>query len=220
MDLTANQIRIIIADDFSIFREGLISILSKQPWINIMAQASNGLELVQLVEQLKPDLVITDIDMPVMCGVKATSEISRRFPETGVIALSPYDKESLLDDILQAGAKAYLLKNADPYEVIIAIKKVHKKDTYYSSNTVSNLLSSKRQNESAMTEKPSFTEKEIKVIKLICQEYSSKEIASKLNSTTRSIESAKERIQRKTGAKNMMGTAIYAIKNGIVSLDG
>ncbi len=209
-----SSIHIVIADDFSIIREGLISIISKHPQLKIVAYATNGQELVEMVERHNPDVVITDIDMPVMSGIKATAEITRRFPQVGVIALSSVDSEHMLKEMLLVGAKGYVLKNADPNEIFIAIRKIYQNSTYYSSSTITSLVRQRTGMCSGMPN-PSFTGKEIDVIKLMCQEYSIKEIASKLNATTRSVESARERILRKVGAKNMMGIALYAIKTGI-----
>jgi two-component system response regulator NreC len=213
--ITADSpIHIVIADDFSLIREGLTSILSKDPQLKIVAHATNGKELMDRVEKHHPDIVITDIAMPIMCGIKATTEITRRFPHVGVIALSSWDTEPLFKEILCAGARGFVLKDADPSEILIAIKKVYQNSTYYSSSTISSLVRQSTANHIS-SPKPCLTCKEIDVIKLMCQEYSIKEIADKLKSTTRSVESARERILRKVGARNMMGIAMYAIRTGI-----
>jgi DNA-binding NarL/FixJ family response regulator len=213
-----SPIEIVIADDFSIIREGLISIISKHPELKTVAHASNGRELIDKVEQYRPDIVITDIAMPIMSGIVATFEITRRFPEVSVIALSSMDTQHLLKEMLLAGAKGYVLKNADANEIFVAIKKVYQNSTYYSSSTISSLVRQSTRTFSGTCE-PCFTTKEIDVIKLMCQEYSIKEIAGKLKSTTRSVESARERILKKVGAKNMMGIALYAIRAGIFLLN-
>jgi DNA-binding NarL/FixJ family response regulator len=212
---TSGHIRIVIADDFFVYREGLISVLSKHSHINIIAEASNGKELLEIAERYKPDVIIADTEMPVMCGVKAISEITRRFPGVGTIALSTDNRRHTLQAAIRAGAKGFLLKSADPTEIFLAVQKVHQKHSYYSSAGIPDLL---KITSPAYTfsSNPFFTAKEINVLRLICQEFSIKEIASKLNATMRSVESARERLQRKTGARNMTGIAIYAIKNGII----
>jgi two-component system response regulator NreC len=213
---TSGQIRIVIADDFFVYREGLNSVLSKHSQINIIAEASNGKELLEIAERYKPDLVIADTEMPVMCGVKAISEIARRFPDVGTIALSTDHRRHALQAAIRAGAKGFLLKSADPNEILLAIQKVHQKHRYYSSAGIPDLLKITTRPAYTFSPDPFFTAKEINVLRLMCQEFSIKEIASKLNATSRSVESARERLQRKTGARNMMGIAMYAIKNGII----
>jgi len=214
----STPINVVIADDHSIFRKGLVATLRRHAEIIVIDQASNGKELLDKVEKKKTDVVLTDIQMPYMNGIEATAIISKKFPETSTIALSMYDQDNLIKEMFKAGAKGYLLKNTDENDIIKAIKTVYQKEFYYSSFTLSKLI---RTDYSPFKVKndPVFTEKELTVIKLICQQFSSKEIAARLNSTVRSIESAKERIQNKIEAKNMVGIALYAIKNNLLSLD-
>lgn len=218
MQAPPNRIRVVIADDYSIFRNGLISSLSEEPQIAIVDQASNGKELIDSVEKHKPDIVLTDIRMPVLDGIRAASIILKEFPSTGIIGLSMSDDTETIKQMLSAGAKGYVLKTAESKEIITAIITVHSKENYYCSNTISKMIYFSLTKEK-INESPEFSEKEIKIIELICQQKSSKEIASKLDSTIRSVESAKERILHKTGAKNVVGIALYAVAKMIVSLN-
>ena len=139
-----SPIRLIIADDHSFFREGVESVLRKQKQIQLIAQASNGKELVDLVEKHKPDVVVTDIMMPEMDGIKATSIITKMQPALGVIALSMFDEDNLVMEMLEAGARGYLLKNASRPELETAISTVHRRGTYFcnrSSNKLVGLMS-------------------------------------------------------------------------------
>jgi two-component system, NarL family, response regulator NreC len=207
-------IKVAIADDHSIFRKGLYNALSEEPDIIVTGQAENGRQLIELVEKQSPDVIITDIAMPLMDGIEATSIISNRFPHISTIALSIFEKEEIIRKMISVGAKGYLLKNADKGEIITAIKTVHKRDVYYRNSTFSKAIYS---NGSAQSQ-PNLTEKELMVMKLICEQYSSKEIAAKLDSSVRSVESAKERILNKVGARNIVGIAMYAVKKMIVSI--
>jgi DNA-binding NarL/FixJ family response regulator len=215
---TTDPVHIVVADDHVLFREGIVSLISNEPGFQVAGQASNGKELLQLVEQLRPHVVITDIQMPIMNGIEATKAISKNFPHTAVIALSMYSRNNMVVEMLAAGAKGYLLKSSDSHELITAIKTVTESGSYYSGSTISSLVQSVNPNGGTPmpTTTPLLTDKEKTVIRLMCQQYSNKEIASRLQSSVRSIESARERIQTKTGAKNMIGVVLYAIQSGII----
>ncbi len=210
-------IKIVIADDHEIFRDGFKVMLRKQEDVQIVAEAENGRELLQLAEQHQPDVVITDIKMPHVDGVEATREIKTRWPHIEVIALSMFDEENLVVDMLEAGAKGYLLKNTHKAEVLQAVKAVYKGETYYCNATSTKLaqMIAKSHFNPYKNKKPTFNAKEVEIIKLICQELSNKEIASQLGLSIRTIEGYREKILEKIEAKNIAGLVIYAIKNNL-----
>jgi DNA-binding NarL/FixJ family response regulator len=182
--------------------------------------ATNGEELINMVHSKKPDVVITDIDLPIMNGIASTRIITKNYPNTGVIAFSMFEEQSAVMEILHAGARGYLLKHASKFEICQAIKTVYDKGNYFSNSTSSKLIkliSQSEFNPYNPGKKPNFTDKELAIIKLICKEYSNKEIASELNLSTRSVESSRERIQIKIGAKNMVGIALFAYKYNLIS---
>lgn len=215
-----NPIRIVLADDHEIFRDGFKAMLKKQPAVELVGEAANGQELVELCRHLKPDVVVTDIKMPVMDGLDAAKILSAEMPDMGIIALSMMDEENLIIDMLDAGAKGYLLKNAHKDEIMEAIKSVKRKELYYCNETSTKLArmigKSKVTHESRAAV---FTEKEIEVIKCICQEMTNKEIAPRLHLSIRTIEGYRDKIQEKIGAKNAAGIVIYAIRHNIYMVD-
>ncbi len=214
-------IRIILADDHEIFRDGFNVMLRKEPSITLEGEAANGKELLELTGKIRPDVILTDIKMPIIDGIEATRQITSLFPGINIIALSMFDDENLIIDMLEAGAKGYLLKSAHKTEIIEAIKAVYKDETYYCKSTSTKLvqmIAQSRFNPHTHSVKPEFTEKEIEIIKLICQEASNKEIASRLYLSVRTIEGYRERIQERIKAKNAAGIVIYAIKTGIYKL--
>lgn len=214
-------INIILADDHEIFRDGFRVMLSKIPAINLMAEAPNGEELIKLARKLHPDVIVTDIKMPVIDGIKATKQLVTEFPSIGIIALSMFDEEDLVIDMLEAGAKGYLLKNAQKDEIINAIKSVYKDETYYCSNTskkLTYLIANSSYNPYKKIAKAVFSDKEILVIQMICQENSNKEIANKLSLSKRTIEGYREKILEKIKAKNTAGIVVYAIKNKLYNI--
>ncbi len=209
-------IQLILADDHEIFRDGLSVMIKKISEINLIAEASNGAELVKLAQKYKPDIIITDIKMPVMNGIEATKILKKELPDIGVIALSMFNEEDLIVDMLEAGAKGYLLKNAHKDEIVAAVKSVHNNQTYYCRDTTSiltKMIAKSNFDPYTHTVKPEFTENESAVIKLICEEYSNKEMAEQLNLSIRTIEGYREKILEKIEAKNTAGIVVYAIKN-------
>jgi DNA-binding NarL/FixJ family response regulator len=218
----ASTIKIILADDHEIFRDGFKAMLRKQPLVELVAEASNGEELVELTRQLQPGVIVTDIKMPKMDGLQATRILSKEFPNIGIIALSMIDEENLIIDMMEAGARGYLLKNAHKTEIIEAIKAVDNGNIYYcdgASAKLTRLIA--KNNQIPFTKKasqPELSQKEIDVIQLICEEMTNKEIADHLNLSTRTIEGYRERIQDKIGARNSAGIVIYAIRNKIYTV--
>jgi DNA-binding NarL/FixJ family response regulator len=214
-------IRILLADDHEIFRDGFRVMMKKQTDFELIGEASNGQELLHAITQLQPDVVVTDIKMPIMDGIEATKQIYKNFPQVGVIALSMFDEENLIVDMIEAGAKGYLLKNAQKEEIFDAIKTVYQNRTYFCNHTspkLAKLLGKARFNPTTQTVKASFNERESEIIKMICQEMSNKEMAEQLNLSSRTIESHREKILFKMGVKNTAGIVIYAIRHHIFKI--
>ncbi len=211
------SIRVIIADDHEVFREGFHSMLKRQKEIVLVGQAENGKEMLEIAGSLHPDVIITDIKMPVMDGISATRELTEKFPGIQVIALTMFDDDDLIVEMLEAGAHGYLLKNAHKTEIIEAIKTVYGNEPYYfhhTSRKLALMIAASKFNHSRKKE-PQLTSKEIEIIKLICQGSSNKEIAARLNLSIRTIEGHREKINEKTGIRNIAGLVIYAVRNGI-----
>lgn len=209
-------IRIVIADDHEIFREGFKLLLRNQDKIQLVGEADNGRDLLSLIEIENPDIVITDIKMPQMDGIEVCREVGKLFPQTHVIALSMFNDDHLIIDMLKAGAKGYLLKNTNKDELLLAVKTVHEGKTYYSAATshkLAKLIGSSSYNPLRQSKLPQFTSREKEIIQLICEQFTSKEIGSRLNISVRTVESHREKIQEKMEAKNAIGIVIYAIRN-------
>ncbi|MCW3074975.1 MAG: LuxR family transcriptional regulator [Flaviaesturariibacter sp.] len=211
-------LRVVIADDHEIFRDGFRVMLKKQKGIELVGEAANGEELLERTASLQPDVVITDIRMPVMDGVTATKLLQRRFPTIGVIALSMFDEENLIVDMMEAGAKGYLLKNAHKEEIVDAINSVHNGKIYFCKHTSKKLIGlfgESNYNPFKRKMDSELSEQELLIISLICREYSSKEIAVRLQLSPRTVESYRQELLNKIGARNVAGLVIYAIKNSI-----
>ena len=190
--------------------------LSKQPDIKLAGEAENGKELVELTARVHPHVIITDVKMPLMDGIEATRYLTQHEPDIGIISLSMFDEEQLIIDMLEAGAKGYLLKNADKNEVVEAIKTVYGGEPFYCKHTsikLAQMIATSKFNPRKKNGKAEFTERETEIISLICQQYTNKEIGEKLYLSSRTVEGYRLRIQEKMDVKNIAGLVIYAIKN-------
>ncbi len=216
---TQADIKLLIADDHEIFRDGFKLMLTKYPDITLCGEAENGSQLVELANKIIPDVIITDIKMSIMDGIEATKKIMHLLPDTGIIGLSMFDEDDLIIDMLEAGAKGYLLKNAGKEQIIEAIKTVYNDEPYYCKNTsrkLTQMIASSKFNPYKKQEIVYFSEREIEIIELICKEQTNKEIADKLFLSVRTVEGHRLKILEKMNVKNTVGLVVYAIKKGIV----
>ncbi|MBA4167974.1 MAG: response regulator transcription factor, partial [Chitinophagaceae bacterium] len=178
-------------------------------------------ELISHTEQFKPDVVLTDIMMPVMDGIEATAYITKNMPQIGVIALSMFNQDNLILDMINSGAKGYLIKNAHKDEIIEAIESVYKNQPYYCRSTslkLARLIAGSNMGNQAGKIRVTFTEKELAIIRMICEEKTSKEIGDKLFISIRTVDEYRIKIREKMAVKSMAGIVIYAIRNELFKL--
>jgi DNA-binding NarL/FixJ family response regulator len=212
------NIRLIIADDHEIFRDGFKLMLSKYTDITLIGEAENGKELVEITKALQPDVIITDIKMPIMDGIEATKKIIQQYPTIGIVGLSMFNEDDLIIDMLEAGAKGFLLKNAGKLEITDAIRTVFNKSPYYcktTSHKLAHLIAKSRFDPYKQEEKIELSDRELKIIQLICKEFTNKEIADKLFLSIRTVEGHRLKIFEKMNVKNTVGLVVYAMKNGL-----
>jgi DNA-binding NarL/FixJ family response regulator len=211
------QISIAIADDHSVYRDGLLSILNEDSFL-IVGEVDNGEKILNIARKQKPDIILMDIKMPIMDGIEATKIITAEIPVTQVIALSMHDEESYISEMVDAGAKGYVVKSSDKKIVLDAINKVYNGIPFFSQipkNTFTHIFSTKnRYNNSAIK----FNEKEVSIIKLICDEFTSEEIADKMVISKRTVDGLRLRLEDKLNVKNIAGIVKYAIQKGIYKL--
>lgn len=210
-------IKVIIADDHEIFRDGLKLMLQKQSDIQLLAEAEDGKELIEKAASLQPDVIITDVKMPGMDGASATRYLSEHHPDIGIIALTMFDEEEQIIEMLESGAKGYLLKNADKNEIKDAIQSVYEQTPYYCKHTshrLAQLVAKSRFNPYRHKPKLEFSEREKEIIICICEGMTSKEIGEKIFLSVRTVEGLRMKIMEKMTVKNTAGIIIYAIKNG------
>jgi DNA-binding NarL/FixJ family response regulator len=213
-------IRLVIADDHEIFRDGLALMLSKQDTVVLTGQAADGEELLRLVAATQPDIVLTDIKMPRLGGIAAAKILLQQYPNLKIIALSMFDEEALIVEMLEAGAKGYLLKNADKKEILEAILTVYEGSIFYCKHTTAQLASLIVRSKFDMHKKPQehlFTDREKEIIQLICRQHTAQEIGDLLFISKRTVEGYRTRILEKMEVKNTAGVVIFALKHHLIS---
>jgi DNA-binding NarL/FixJ family response regulator len=212
-------IRLVIADDHEIFRDGLALMLSKQDNLSLVGQAGDGIELIALVEELHPDLVITDIKMPRLDGIETTRLLLQKNPQLKIIALSMFDEDNLIVEMLEAGAKGYLLKNADKKEILEAISTVFEDNIFYCKHTSAKLASmivKSRFDPHKKNRDIVFSNREKEIIGLICRQFTAQQMGDHLYLSKRTVEGYRTKIMEKMEAKNTAGVVIFALKNNLI----
>ncbi|HEY8930191.1 MAG TPA: response regulator transcription factor [Mucilaginibacter sp.] len=215
------KIKLAIADDHKIFRNGLKATLEDCEDFDLILEASNGKQLAAMLTDVKPDVVLMDIKMPEMDGIQTTAFIKQRYKDVKILALSMFNEDKYIVDMMKAGASGYLLKNAEPEEIIEAISTVFYKDYYFNEHLSITLIKQLAGNNNPGNPSQSladFNEREIEVLRLVCQEYSNQEIADKICLSVRTVEGYRARLFEKTRSKNLVGLVIFAIKTGIINV--
>jgi DNA-binding NarL/FixJ family response regulator len=213
------MIRLVIADDHEIFRDGLALMLSRQETISLVGQAADGQELIRLVREKKPDMVLTDIKMPQLDGIAASKLLLQQDPGLLIIALSMFEEENLIVEMLEAGAKGYLLKNADKQEILDAIFTVHEGRIFYCRHTTARLASLIVHSKFDMQKKAAavqFTDREKDIVRLICQQCTAQQIGEKLYLSKRTVEGYRTRILEKMNVRNTAGVVVFALRQGMI----
>ena len=208
--------KIVLADDHTLFRNGLKTLLSGIRNFEVTGEASDGCELLELLGRETPDVVLLDIEMPKMNGIVAAEEALKRWPDLRIITLSMFGEESYYSRMVQAGARGFLLKDSDIGDVIEAIDAVMSGGSYFSPQLLSSLTGRMRTRDDVPDEQLSVREREILVA--VCRGLSNQEIADELFISKRTVDKHRANILEKTGCKNTASLVVYAIRNGIVEI--
>ncbi len=212
------SIKLAVVDDQHLFRKGLISLIKEFEEIDIVIEASNGNEFVEKLKTKKPAVVLLDLEMPVMDGIETTEFLQRKYPEIKILILTMHNEEEIILHLLEKGAHGFLLKD-QPIETLVDAIYAVIENGYYFNDHISKVMVKGLVRTQKI--KPNFhevrlSEREIEVVKLICKEYTNKEIADKLFISVRTVDGHREKILQKTKAKNTVGIVMYAIKNNLL----
>ena len=213
-------VRILIADDHKILREGLNSLLEKQPEFAVVAEAQDGLSAISEAKKHKPDIAILDIGMPDLNGIEVTRRIRSEMAETRVIALSMHADRRFVMGILEAGANGYLLKDSAFAELITAVTAVAKGKMYLSPSIAETVVKNSLEKLDRKDEGSSvlLSGREREVLQMIAEGKSTKEIALKLFVSTKTVETHRKQIMDKLNIRTVAGLTKYAIREGLTSL--
>ncbi len=215
-----HTITVLIADDHAIYLKGLKSYLANFAEIEVIGEASDGNELVEMASLKKPDVILTDLIMKNMGGVEAIKEITATKPHPVCIAISTFDSECLIVDALEAGALGYIIKNAESGEIVEAIKTVNSGYPYYCNSTSSQLrklIGQSKFNPYDAEHQQIFSNHEKEIIRLVCEEKTNEEIGKELFMSKRTIEKHRAKILKKMNVRNTAGIAVYATKNFLIA---
>jgi DNA-binding NarL/FixJ family response regulator len=215
-------IRVLIADDHAVLRQSLRYLLASQPGIQVVGEASNGREAIELSEKFKPDVVLMDTIMPGLNGIEATRQIRRSSPRTKVLMLTGYMEDEHIAGALQAGASGYVIKRSDMDELLLGIKAVHRGNPYFSSDIGDGDLTDylwQLKSNAGRVGYELLTSREREVLQLIAEGASNQRIAQELFISVKTVEAHRAHIMTKLHAKNRTDLIRYALKKGLVGLD-
>jgi len=211
-------IKVAIADDHALFRAGVKTALSVKKDVELIAEADNGMQLLNLLKHIEPDVILLDIQMPIMDGIQTLPEIRKIRPEAKVIILSMHNDHSMISKLMEIGANSYLTKNSDSETIYEAIKTCFENEFFFNELTNKALLAGLRTKRTDVYGGPEadLSEKELRVLRLMCEEKTTKEIADIVEISPRTVEAIRDKLKTKTGAKSMAGLVMYAVKNVIM----
>ena len=218
------KIKIVIADDEQLFVKGISFLLQKEDNFVILFEAENGQILIDSIESssVRPNVILMDLKMPILNGVETTKIIHKRFPDIKIIALTSYGGKSFITNMIDVGASSYLLKNTSPKEMIKTINEVHTKGFYYDNTVIKiiheNLLSSSGKRIKSDLDKNLLSKREKEILELICDQFTTSEIAKKLFISPRTVDGHRNNLLLKTGSKNLAGLVIYGIQKKLIEL--
>ncbi|WGW01651.1 response regulator transcription factor [Vibrio sp. YMD68] len=207
-------IRVVIVDDHQVVLDGFIARLELEKDIEVIGTASNGIEAIDKVRDLKPDVVLMDVSMPLMNGIDSTRLIREESPDAKILMLTMHDQREYIMKVMQAGAVGYMLKEITAEKMVQAIKTVNQGSTYF-CETATQTLFSENVIPSSSTVSP-LSRREEAVLKLVAQGNSSKKVALLLDISCRTVETHRQNIKHKLGLNSTVELAKYAIENGII----
>ncbi|MCB0762423.1 MAG: response regulator transcription factor [Flavobacteriales bacterium] len=213
------QVRILIADDHQMFIDGIKALLSGEERLAFVGEAANGAEALALLETLdQVDLLITDINMPGMSGVELTRVVKEKYPEVKVLVITMHDDREVVADILFAEAEGYILKNTGEEELLKAIDYILDGSTHYSKAVMKIMMQEFREKAAQHEATSELTSRELEIIRLIAEEYSTMEIADSLHISSRTVETHRKNIMQKTHSRTIVGLIKFAFRHHLVKI--
>jgi DNA-binding NarL/FixJ family response regulator len=218
--MTANStVNIAIADDHKIFKEGIRYALKDKKRIHILWEAENGLDLMCKMAETCPDVLLLDISMPEMDGINAIKLLRKQYEEAKIIVLTMYDEQEMITRMMEMGANAYLIKNTDPEEIYQAILTCMNNDFYFNdlvNKAVLTKLQSKKTARQFYPTQVKFSDKELRILRLLADDKTTEEISKQVFLSPRTVETIRQNMKSKVGAKTIAGLIVYGMRNQLI----
>ena len=213
MSLIKKKFKVIIADDHTLFRQGLKLILEDISNIEVIADVANGKELIETARELQPDLIIMDINMPLINGIESSRILLHEYPDLKILVVSMYGDEQYYNSVIENGVKGFILKDAENTELRAAVSAILNGKTYFSQELLLKLIKNRKNSDQI-----SITQRERQILEMICQGFNSSEIATKLFLSERTVENHRANLLDKTGCRNSLSLVLYAFRNNLVDM--
>ena len=211
-------LRILLADDHTVVRQGLRKVLEERPEWQVVAEAGDGRDAVRLAEQHKPDVAVLDVAMPLLNGIEATRQITRRVPQTRILVLSMYSDEAYVTQMLKAGATGYLLKDSADVDLLQAVQAVSQGKSFFSP-AVARLMSddyARQRGENLVDRYESLSDREREIFQIVAEGKTNKEIAALLFISPSTVETHRARIMEKLDLHSAAEIVLYAVRRGVI----
>jgi two-component system nitrate/nitrite response regulator NarL len=220
METKNKAIKVLLVDDHPLVREGIRSSLSRHDHIRVVGEAQDGDQVLPLVRKLSPNVILLDLSMPKVGGLKVTGTICREFPKVKILILTVHINDGYVREVIRSGARGYLLKDGSPAELVRAIEAVHEGGVFFCPAAAQVILNDYLHQDKLVGRSGAreLSPRECQVLTLIADDHSNKEIASRLGVGVRTVESHREKIMRKLDVHSVIGLTKYAISNGLIRL--
>lgn len=212
----SEKIKVLVADDHQLFVDGVKLILKKHPDVQVVAEAADGASLLQQLKETAIDLVITDLSMPGMKGIDLVRNIKQQFPQVKLLVVTMHNEQEIINEILQAEAEGYILKNSGKAEMLEAVSNLVNGKTHYDQEVLHQLIQNIKKEKRPVIKAKPLTERELQILALIVKELTSKEIAEQLGISKQTVDTHRLHIMEKTGAQTLVGLIKYALSSSIV----
>lgn len=209
---------ILIVDDHQILIDGVKSLLRKEQKFKIAAEALSAKSALEILESNKFDILISDVSMPEMDGVELTKIVKQTYPDLKVLVLTMYNNQEIANELIMSEAEGFILKNTGKKELVAALESIAEGGTYYSQEILAKVMQAIKTEKKAKEELVCLTDRELEVLQLICEEYSSEQIADKLCISKRTVDTHRQHIYEKTKCKTIISLIKYAIRNNLASI--
>lgn len=214
------ELRILVADDHELMRRGVRSLLEAESGWKVVGEVSNGQELLKKAQELKPDVIVLDIGMPVLNGLEASRRLKKLLPTVKILVLSMHDSEQMARSVLEAGARGYVTKSDTSRDLVLAIEALRRNKTFFTSRVDQLVLESFLADDPAKKKMPAdrLTSRQREIVQLLAEGKTSKEVAALLAVSVKTVETHRANIMKRLGCHSVSDLVVYAIRNGIMQV--